>query len=264
VVTPPTARPLAGRTVLVTRPQGQAQRLTRALAAQGARTVEVPAICIQPPDSWEPLDAAIRRGDYDWVIFTSANGVRSFWERVEACGRGADWFEGRRVAAIGPETAKLLESRGVKVDLVPDEYVAEALVACLRDATPLPGRRVLLPRAEVARDVLQEALRAEGAVVDQVVAYRTVAAAPSDELLRLLASGQVDAVTFTSSSTVRSFLAMLEGKGLDLAGLTVACIGPITAATAREVSLTPAVVATTYTAEGLVDALSAYYAEKTP
>jgi len=255
-------RGLEGRTILVTRPRGQAARLVDALHDEGARTLEAPAIQIEPPESWEPMDRAIAAGRYDWVVFTSANGVRFFWERLEAAGRGADWFEGSSIAAIGPETARLLTANGGRPTLVPDEFVAEALIACLSDAAPLWGRRVLLPRANIAREALEVGLREEGAIVDQVVAYRTTSAAPPPGLLEQMRAGAVDAVTFTSSSTVRGLLEMLGPEAEALRGTVIVCIGPITAATAREAGFEPQVVATVYTAGGLVSALKGYYARR--
>jgi uroporphyrinogen-III synthase len=179
-----------------------------------------------------------------------------------AAGQGAEWFEGSRVAAIGPETARLLLSNGVRPDLVPDEFVAEALIACLSDAAPLWGRRVLLPRANIAREALEVGLRAEGAIVDQVVAYRTTSAAPPPGLVEQMRAGAVDAVTFTSSSTVRGLLEMLGPDAEALRAAVIACIGPITAATAREAGFEPQVTANVYTADGLVSALKGYYARR--
>lgn len=252
--------PLAGRSVLVTRPLGQATRLADTLAAEGARAVEAPAIRIEPPLSWGPVDAAIERGGYDWVVFTSANGVRFFFERLIHARLGAAWFESTRLAAIGPETARALASHGVRADFVPNEYVAEALVACLSDAGPLTARRVLLPRADIARDVLARRLAEAGAVVDEVAAYRTVAESAPPDLVGRLQAGEIDVVTFTSSSTVRALVDML-GPHRDLLGrTTIACIGPVTAATAREAGLEPQVVATTYTVPGLVDAIRSHFA----
>jgi len=252
--------PLAGRKVLVTRPAGQAPRLLDALRAEGAEAIEVPVIAIEPPPSYEEMDAAIRRRGYAWVVFTSANGVRFFHDRLKALGESAGWFSGTRVAAIGPETARALQAIGLAADLVPDEYVAEALVACLADSAPLRGQRVLLPRADIARDALSAGLINEGALVDTVVAYRTVAAPASADVTRQIESGFVDAVTFTSSSTVRAFLQMLGGATDVLRGITLACIGPITAQTLRDAGLEPSVVAQTYTVSGLVEALRDYYA----
>ncbi len=250
---------LAGLRILVTRPQGQASRLSEALRAEGAEPIEVPAIAIVPPPSWDELDAAIARGSYDWVVFTSANGVRFFAERLRATGRTVSWFDHVNVAAIGPETARMLRTAGVEPRLVPDEYVAEALVACIADRGPLDGQRVLVPRADIARDALVTGLRQEGATVDSVVAYRTVPATPPPDLLLSLQRGAIDAATFTSSSTVRALLEMLGTQADTLKGVTIACIGPVTAATARDAGLVPHVVATTYTVAGLVSALRDHF-----
>jgi hydroxymethylbilane synthase len=250
--------PLVDRKILVTRPVGQAPRFVEALRSAGAEPIELPAISIQPPGSYESIDAAIRRRDYDWLVFTSANGVRFFHERLVALGEGSDWIRHSRVAAIGPETARALATIGITADLVPDEYVAEALVASLADAVPLQGQRVLLPRADIARDALSTGLLREGAIVESVVAYRTVPAPSSPEIEGQLRAGAIDAVTFTSSSTVRAFLGSLSSNDA-LSGVTLACIGPITAETLREAGLGPSVVAQTYTISGLVEALSDYY-----
>ncbi len=252
---PATTGPLAGRTVLVTRPHGQASRLSAALAEQGAIPIEVPAIRIEPPESWAELDAAIARGGFDWVVFTSANGVASFFDRLTLAGGGTEWFSGTKVAAIGPETARTLERAGVHADLVPDEYVAEALVACIADERDLTGAQILLPRADIARDALQHGLRAAGATVQSVVAYRTATEVASPELLAQLEARNIDVVTFTSSSTVRALVQMLGGDTTLLAAPAVACIGPVTAATAQALGLRVDVVAEQYTIPGLIDAL---------
>lgn len=255
--------PLAGRTVLVTRPLEQAGRLSAALAAYGAIPIEVPAIRIEPPASWAGLDAAIAQGGYDWVIFTSVNGVAYFWQRLEAAGGGSAWFARTRVAAIGPETGKALAARGVRPDLVPEEYVTEALVACLADGRDLHGVRVLLPRADIARDALQRGLWAAGASVDCVVAYRTAPAEAPPDLLARLRAGEVDVATFTSSSTVRALVQMLGGDLQLLAATVVACIGPVTARAAQSAGLRVDIVADQYTIPGLVDALVRYFAAQT-
>ena len=261
---PQSRSPLDAKRVLVTRPQGQARRLVDALHAEGAIAIEVPAIRIEPPTSWETVDATIRASRYDWVVFTSANGVRFFLDRLNDLGVGLAWLTGAKVAAIGPETARSLHERGVATDLVPDEYVAEALVASIADAAPLAGQRILLPRADIARDALEVGLTEAGALVDKIVAYRTVLAAAPQGLLSQLEAGEIDAVTFTSSSTVRALAGMLDDVSARLSTVTIACIGPITAATAREHGLRPSVVATTYTVDGLVAGLRAFYAESLP
>jgi uroporphyrinogen-III synthase len=246
-------------TVLVTRPKGQASDLVAALRAEGAEAIELPAIAIEPPDSFDALDAAVEGDAYNWAIFTSANGVDAFFDRLAALQRGSEWFEDVQTAAIGPATARSLRAHGVAVDLVPDEYVAEALLACLSDAVPLAGQRILLPRADIARDVLVQGLRDAGAIVDAVDAYRTVQLPTSPGLAERLRSGQVDAVTFTSPSTVRAFLSMLGSEADVLRQTKVACIGPVTATAARQADVDVDIVAARYTVAGLVEALRAYY-----
>jgi uroporphyrinogen III methyltransferase/synthase len=251
-------RPLFGKRVLVTRSREQAGSLSALLLEYGAEPVEVPVLEIAPPESYDPLDGAIGRlSGYDWVVFTSANGVKAFMGRLEALGLDVRALAGPRLAAIGPATAQELRGYHLKVDLVPPEYVAEEVVAALL-STGVAGRRVLLPRADLARDLLAVELEKAGALVDNVMAYRTVPAA--GDLARLrerLSAGEIDVVTFTSSSTVRYLLAGLGDDGASL--LTrplVACIGPITAKTARELGLRVDVVAAEHTIPGLVEALA--------
>ncbi len=238
-------RPLFGRTVVVTRARAQASSLVARLRELGAETVELPAIAIDDPDDGGAAlaDAAARLGSYDWVAVTSPNGAR----RLLAACRDARAFGPARVAAIGPGTAAALAEGNVVADLVPDRFVAEGLLEAFPDP-PAGGGRVLLARATEARDVLPETLRERGWDVDVVAAYRTVRGRPTDAELASLA--RADVVTFTSSSTVVNFLA-----ATDVVPPVVACIGPITAATAREHGLDVAVEAEVHTIDGLVDAL---------
>ena len=242
-------RPLFGRRVVVTRAREQASDLVARLQELGADTVELPAIELA-----EPADggAALRRAaagvaSYDWVVFTSANAVTRFLPLL----RDARSFGAARVAAIGPGTADALASANVVADLVPDRFVAESLLEAFPDA-PAGGGRVLLPRAAVARDVLPEGLEARGWSVDVVEAYRTERAAPSPAALE--AAAAADAITFTSSSTVTNYL---EVAGSSSVPPLVACIGPVTADTARDAGLQVDVVAEVHTIGGLVDALVA-------
>jgi uroporphyrinogen III methyltransferase/synthase len=251
-------RPLFGLRVLVTRPREKAAHTAAQLRELGADPVIFPTIAIRPPESWEPLDAAIADlRSYDWVIFTSTNGVRFFWKRLEERDSDARALAGTHLAAIGPVTAQELARRGLKADLIPDEYVAEAI---LDHIGWVDGKKILLPRADLARPVLADGLRAAGAEVDEVTAYRTVPA-PSDhveQIRRMLTAGEIDVLTFTSSSTVRNFLAALQPLP-DLPRSTiVACIGPITARTAEESGLPVHVSAHEHTIEGLLDALVEY------
>jgi uroporphyrinogen III methyltransferase/synthase len=229
---------LEGRRVVITRAAEDAAGLARRLAELGATPVVIPAIRIEFTDP-PALDAALRRlSAYDWVVFTSRNGV-------EAVFRRATGLTGPRVAAIGPATAAALRKRGVEPSLIPDRYVTEAIIPALGEVR---GLRILLPRADIAREALAAGLRERGAVVDEVAAYRTVPAARSRPAL-----SDVDAVTFTSSSTVRGFL---QGGPVPI-NAKVVCIGPVTAETARAHGLTVARVAERYTEDGLVDALVA-------
>ena len=243
-------RPLFGRTVVVTRARHQASALVARLREAGAATVEIPAITLEPPsDGGQALAAAagaLSSGAYEWVVFTSANAVERFVPLL----RDSRAFGGASVAAIGPGTAAALASWHVVADLVPPSFVAESLLSAFPSCSS--GGRVLLPRAEVARDVLPDGLRSAGWSVDVVPAYRTVPVAVAPSLAA--AARAADAITFASSSTVTSFL---SAAGRDAVPPFVACIGPITAATAREAGLDVAVVAAEHTLDGLVDALIA-------
>jgi uroporphyrinogen III methyltransferase/synthase len=250
-------RPLFGKRVLITRTRRQAGNLARRLADEGAIPVELPSIEIEPIEDREAVDAAIetlRTGGYAWSAFTSANAVELFFEQLAERGLDARAFSGARIAVIGPATAQALAARGLRADAVPPDYVAEGVVEALRGQIA-SGDRVLLPRAESARAELVRGLEAMGAVMDEVSIYR--AAVPSEaspEVLAELREGRIDIVTFTSSSTVRNLVAML-GDASALERPLIACIGPITAKTARELGLQVDVQASEYTVEGLVAAL---------
>jgi len=250
-------RPLFGKRVLITRTRRQASTLARLLADEGAIPVELPSIEIEPIEDRTAVDAAIETlgtGGYPWAVFTSANAVELFFEHLAERGLDARAFSGAQIAAIGPATAQSLAVRGLRADVVPGEYVAEAVVEALRGQIA-PGDRVLLPRAESARAELVRGLEAMGAAVDEIPIYR--AAVPSEaspEVLAELRAGRIDVVTFTSSSTVRNLVAML-GDASALERPLIACIGPITAQTARELGLRVDVQASEYTVEGLVAAL---------
>jgi uroporphyrinogen III methyltransferase/synthase len=257
------ARPLDGRTIVVTRAAAQAQRFTQLLEAAGARVLEAPSILIGPPASWEPLDDALDALDtFTWVIFTSVNGVAMVDRRLSA--RGLAWAAvgARHVAAIGPATADALREHGVRIDPVPAEYRAESLVERLRGLVG-PRDRVLLPRAAQTRDVLVTELRRLGVAVTEVAAYATRRAEGGSPRLReALASGAIDAVTFTSSSTARNFAELFteEERRALLGNVTVASIGPITAATAAEYGLATDVMPSEYTIPALARALADYFA----
>jgi uroporphyrinogen III methyltransferase/synthase len=256
------ARPLAGRVILVTRAREQAGDFAALLEAAGGRVLLVPTIAIEPPASWAPLDAALAdAARYRWVVFTSANGVAMVRRRLSDSGRGAEVLRACRLAAIGPATAEALRAWGLRPEVVPAEYVAEGLVDRLRPLIDA-GDRVLLPRAAETRDVLVRELTAMGAVVDEVAAYRTRAAREHSAALRAaLAERRVDAVTFTSSSTVRNFCALFSAAELRrlLDGVVIAAIGPITRATAAGYGLDAHVVPSEYTIPALARAIVAHF-----
>jgi uroporphyrinogen-III synthase len=255
-------RPLHGRRVLVTRPRGQAGRLVGLLEAYGAEAVALPTIRIAPPEDWGPLDEAIRSlGAFRWVVFTSANGVGAFRERLARFGLDARGLAGRLVAAIGPETAATLRRGGIEPDLVPSEYRAEGLVEALRTRLER-GDAVLLVRAAEAREVLPRDLEALGIRVTVAPAYRTILAREgAGEILPLLESRRIDAVAFTSSSTVRGFLALLAPADACrlLEGVVVAAIGPVTAETAAEHGLHVSIMPHDYTVPALADAIADHF-----
>ena len=255
---PPT-RPLAGLRVLVTRERGRAGEMTALLEEAGATVIHCPTIEISEPDSWAGSDAAIARlDDYDWVVFTSANGVEFFHRRLA----GMRLPDRIIRCAIGPATAKALESASGRVDLVARDSKAEgALSAIIEHAggrEQIRGLRFLIPRARVAREVLPTELRALGAHVDAVEVYQTIKPqTDGEEIKRLLTEQSIDVVTFTSSSTVTNFAAIVGAKDLSslLGGVLVACIGPVTAATAREHGLDRLIQPDRYTAPALVESL---------
>jgi uroporphyrinogen III methyltransferase / synthase len=255
-------RPLEGRTIVITRARTQAQRFAQLLEAAGARVLQAPTIVIEPPASWELLDTALGALEsFTWVVFTSVNGVAMVDRRLSA--RGLAWtaIARKRVAAIGPATAEALAEHGVRVELVPTEYRAEALVEGLRRVVG-PGDRMLLPRAKETRDVLVVELRRLGVAVTEVPAYQTRRV--EDGVVRLreaLASGSVDAVTFTSSSTARNFAEQFsdDERSAWRGRIAVASIGPITAATAAEYGLSTDVMPSEYTIPALARALADYF-----
>ncbi len=253
-------RPLFGKRVLVPRTREQAGELSHLLAEAGADPLELPTISVRPPTDWGPLDKAIARlRRYGWVCFTSVNGVRSFFQRMEDLGLDARALGHCRLAAIGPATARALGECRLRPDLVPNDYTSAGLLAELGQAIP-PGQRVLLPRADIATEELADGLRRLGIKVDDAAAYRTeIPRGPSAEAQALFRDGKVDVVTFTSSSTVKGLLALLGPEKAALDRCVVACIGPVTSATARELGLHVDIEASEHTIPGLVQALAEHY-----
>jgi uroporphyrinogen-III synthase len=274
-----TNRPLKGVRVLVGRARHQAGALSAELRKRGAKVLEIPFIEIRRPRSFRPLDSALKNLDtYDWLVLTSVNGVEAMWARLKKLGlhttnRAGHEFTravtdkknaasaaegGIRIAAIGPATKKAMEQRGIKVDIMPKEYVAESVVRSLRGK--VKGKRVLLVRAKVARDVIPRELRTAGAHIDVVEAYETVVPESSRRRLRAALENpqkRPNVVTFTSSSTVRNFLELLgtRHRSKVLHGVQTASIGPVTSATLRELGLPVDIAAREFTIPGLVAAI---------
>jgi uroporphyrinogen III methyltransferase/synthase len=239
--------PLFGQRIVVTRARGQAEALSAKLRTLGAEAIEAPTIEILPALGYEPLDRAIAElGSYDWLIFTSANGVRFFLERLDRSAVDLRALRAR-ICAIGPATRAAVEALHLKVDVMGKDYVAEGLLAAFA-AHDLTGQRILLPRAAVARDLVPVELARRGAQVDVVEAYRTAAPDRAFDLAE-----KPDWITFTSSSTVQNFVAMAGAEAL--AGVKVASIGPITSATARNLGIEVTAEANVYTTEGLIEAI---------
>jgi uroporphyrinogen-III synthase len=255
--------------VLVTRTRAQASSLAEALRAEGAVPVLLPAIEVQRRAEPAAIDAAVvrlRAGEYGWVVFTSENAVDVWFELLRERETDARAFASTRICAVGPATAAALSAHGLRADLMPSEASGDGALIALLTAGAGAGT-VLLPRAEGARAALPDGLRAAGANVDEVTLYLAAppAEAPAGALARIR-SGEIDAVTFTSSSTVRNLAAVLGGDLSTLRNAVVACIGPQTAQAAIEAGLPPTVVAEQASVAGLVDALCAHFAaeEATP
>ncbi len=251
--------PLAGKRIVVTRARSQASSLVVALTELGAEVIELPTIEIVPLESYEVLDEALRNvSRYHWLIVTSANTAKVLAERLAALGLDASVFARLRRVAIGSATARAMLERGIEVDVVPEQYVADSLAAAL--GRQVSGSRILLARAMVARDVIPDGLRDRGAVVDVVDAYRTVIPDGAVERVREIFSDnsrRPDAVTFTSSSTVRNFFALWRGAGFTgiPGGIAALSIGPITSETLREFAWEPAGEAERHDVNGLSAAL---------
>jgi uroporphyrinogen-III synthase len=271
--------PLAGCRILVSRARKQAGALSSALRELGCRVIEIPFIEIREPKSYRPLDTALRNiGAYDWLILTSVNGVRALFARMAGSKLRTPALSHLKIAAIGPATKRAIEQHGLRVTVTPKEYIAESVVAALRRR--VKGKRVLLVRAKVARDVIPRELRAGGAHVDVVEAYETVAPKSSRQQLRAVLANREKrpyAITFSSSSTVRNFVALLGLRSARVAlcpnprkigansrppkkpaphqRVHTASIGPVTSATLREFGLPVDIEAQEYTIPGLVAAI---------
>ncbi len=250
--------PLFGKTIVVTRKGDQANSMIDRLHELGAEPFFFPVIETIAPDDWTPLDNALKTlSKYDGLIFTSVNGVRFFAERIKAVEQDIRELKGVRIFTIGPKTAEAVRDLGIRVDVVPENFVAESLIASMEN---IKGQRFLIPRATVAREILPEQLRKMGAIVDVAPAYQTVLPSqPVDTLEKRLKEGSIDVITFTSSSTVTNFLTLIGKKLLpEIKKVTIACIGPITAKTAREAGLNVEIMPEQYTVSSLMDAIENY------
>ena len=253
--------PLFGKRIVTTRTREQSAAFREALEELGAEAIEIPAIEIRDPQSWQPLDDAIARlEEFDYLLFTSSNGAKKFLGRLQPCGRDLRNLHGLRIGAIGPGTAAVLTATGIRADFLPQQYQAEGLLESLKEED-VRGKNFLIPRAKVARDILPRTLEERGARVEVVEAYETIQPqfAPG-ELERLLTPAP-DAITFTSSSTVTNFLKLIESEQLGkiLEGVAIASIGPITSATARKHGLEVSIDAVESTVPGLIQALRNYF-----
>ncbi|MCJ7538182.1 MAG: uroporphyrinogen-III C-methyltransferase [Desulfobacterales bacterium] len=255
-------KPLMGRCIVVTRSREQASDLVKRLSDLGAECLECPTITVVPPDDLKPLDMAIENlSSYDWLMFTSVNGVNFFFNRLFEKNNDVRALNHVHTAVIGPATAKRLFDFGLKSDIVPESYRAESVVKAFA-REDISGKRILLPRAKEARQVLPLELTKMGAVVDDVTAYCNQAVKDdADIILKRLKERTIDMITFTSSSTAKNFRALLPSEGLDnlIQGVTIASIGPITADTARNLGFDVHIVAESYTIAGLCEAIQQYY-----
>ena len=257
-------KPLFGKRIVVTRARKQASGFLKELSRLGAQCLEFPTIEVAPPLSWEELDRSLEELEgYQWLLFTSVNGVKYFLARLKSLGKDVRDLKGLKIGAIGPKTAEIWQKIGITPDLMPDEYRAEAVVSCFEKHV-IKGIRILLPRAEKAREILPEELRKMGADIDVVPAYRTIM--PEYDTVRvreMLARGDIDMVTFTSSSTVTNFVEMFKDSAQELKiwmdRLAIACIGPITAKTAEENGFTTNLVPPEYTIESLTESIVQHF-----
>jgi uroporphyrinogen III methyltransferase / synthase len=260
------ARPLFGKRILVTRPREQAGEFVRRLEAMGAEAIEAPMIRIEPPDDFAPLDdAAARAGEYDWIIFSSVNAVDAFLDRLIAGPLDLRALRDVRLCGVGPATGERLAKYGLKLDLTPEKFRAEGIVRAMKENGDVRGLNVLVPRADIGREVVADELRKAGANVHEVVAYRTVVVEPEREgepdIYRMLLERGIDVVTFTSPSAVRNFVHVVgEEPAADLLRTTVvAVIGPVTAEAATQAGIETTVMPATYTVPALVEAIVSYF-----
>ncbi len=254
-------RPLFGKKILVTRSRSQAREFVKLLEEQGAEAIEFPTIEIVPPKSWVELDSAIEKlSSYNWIIFTSVNGVYFFFQRIKSMRKDLRELKGIRIATIGGQTAKSVEDLGLLVDIIPDDFRAEGLIESFRNAD-IKGKRILIPRAMEAREILPTELRKMGAEVNVVTAYETKK--PNikeiEDMREMLNDGKIDVTTFASSSTARNFHSIFGSDKKILSETIVACLGPVTAEEIRDLGKEPEIICQRYTIEELTYEIVSYF-----
>jgi uroporphyrinogen III methyltransferase/synthase len=256
-------KPLAGKRILITRAREQSGDFANRLKKLGAEVIEFPTIEIVPPLRWKELDQAIDRlRSYDWLIFTSANGVHFFWQRLLERGKVGRFPATLKICAIGPATAHQLNEKKISVSYIPNEFIAESILDGFKKRL-IKEQRILLARAQKARDILPHGLKKMGAKVDVVEVYRTIRPKQGAKRLKqILTDGKIDVITFTSSSTVNHFFELLKKEDLKkiLKGIVIACIGPVTAETAKERGLKVQIQPEQYTIPALTQAIAEYFA----
>lgn len=249
-------KPLFGKGIVITRPVDQAGEFADILYGEGARVIYFPTIKIMPPENFDDLDRAIENlNKYHWLVFTSVNGVKFFFKRLDDLNKDIRDLKGIRICAIGPATSATVENYGIRIDIIPDDYISEAVLENFKEQE-IRGKNILLPRAEIASDVIPEGLLKLGANVDVAVAYRTVSSGrDKTELYELTDQNKVDVITFTSPSTAINFLNIM-GEDFHLPeNIKIACIGPVTAAAAEKLGFKVDIMPESYTISGLVEAL---------
>jgi uroporphyrinogen III methyltransferase/synthase len=256
-------KPLFGRGIVITRPEEQSGELAALLREEGARIIQFPTIKIVPPESFDDLDRALENIEtYDWIIFTSANGVRFFFNRLSEMGKDVRGLKGIKICTIGPATQSAIEKRGISVNIVPEEFISEGVVEAFK-GQDMRNAKVLLPRAEVARDVIPEGLRELGATVDVAVTYRTISSgSDGKELETLIQNEKVDVITFTSPSTVNNFINIM-GENLKLPEMVkIACIGPVTEKAAQKAGFAVDIMQGPFEITGLVESIKRWFENK--
>ena len=258
-------RPLFGKRIVITRARAQASNLVSKLSKLGAHCIEIPTIKIAPPEDIKPLQESINNiNNYEWLVFTSVNGVKFFFDTLFDLGKDVRVLGHLKFACIGPVTKERLKDYGIISDILPETYRAESVIDAF-SKVDIKNKKILLPRAKKARTILPEELITMGASVDEVIAYETLLDVEEKEkLITLLANNKIDAITFTSSSTVSNFMSLLDSEDSDklLKGVVTASIGPITSDTAKSLNIEPDIEALEYTIQGLVNSLLAYYESK--